>query len=129
VIQRRVGLDLVLEQLVDEAVVEVEAGRVRRTASLRDHSRPGDREAKGVEPEPSDQLDVLPVAVVRVARHRTVVAVAHVAGYRTEAVPDALTATVLVRGPFDLIRGRGRAPGEGGRKVVAVGVHVNSFPD
>ena len=118
VVQRRVGLDPVGEQLVDEAVVEVEPGGVRPTAPVGQHPGPGDREAEGVETELSHQPDVLRIAVVRVARHRTVVAVPDVAGHGAEPVPDALAAAVLVGRALDLVRRRRRPPDEGGWKLI-----------
>src|SRR5216117_4504475 len=45
----RERLDLVREQLVDEAVVEIEAGLVHPAAPLRQDARPRDREAERVE--------------------------------------------------------------------------------
>ena len=68
--ERRERLDVVREQLVDEAVVEVEPGLVDRPAPRRHDARPGDREAKRVEPELAHQRDVVGIAVVEVARDR-----------------------------------------------------------
>src|SRR5438067_2197460 len=99
-------------QLVDELVVEVEACSVDAAPAVRQHSRPGDREAERVEAQLAHQRHVLAVAVVEVAGDGAVVAVADFSGGRAEAIPDALAATVLVRRTFDLIRrGRG-APDE-----------------
>ena len=55
VVERQERLDAVREQLVDEAVVEVEAGLVHAAATLGDDPRPRDREAVGVEPELAHQ--------------------------------------------------------------------------
>ena len=118
VVQGHVRLDSVREQLVDEAVVEVEPRRVRPAASLREDSRPGDREPEGVETELAHQADVLRVAVIRVAGHGAVVAVADVPRLGAEAIPDALAAPVLVHRALCLVCRRGRAPDEGGGNVI-----------
>ena len=73
VVERREGLDAGGEQLVDQPVVEVEAGRVHAPSSFGENARPGDGEAERVEPELSHERDVLGVAVVRVAGDRAVV--------------------------------------------------------
>ena len=114
--ERRERLDVVREQLVDEAVVEVEPRLVDRPAAGRQDARPRDREAKRVQPELAHQPDVVAIAVVEVARHVAGVAVADLPGRRAEPVPDALAAAVLVRGALDLVRRRGGAPDEIGRK-------------
>ena len=64
VIERRVGLDALPEQFVDEAVVEVEALGVGLARSFRKHPRPGDREPVGLCADFADQADVFLVAVV-----------------------------------------------------------------
>ena len=109
--------DLVREQLVHEAVVEVEAGLVHLAASLGQNPRPGDGEAEGARAELAHQGDVLGVAVVEVARHFAGLAVADVALDRAEAVPDALAAPVLVDRTLDLVRGCRHAPPERAREA------------
>ncbi len=110
--ERHVRRDAVAEQLVDEAVVEVEALLVHRAAAVRQDARPRDREAERVDAELAHERDVVAVAVVEVARDLAVVAVSHFAGRRAEAIPDALAAAVLVGGAFDLVRRGCRAPDE-----------------
>ena len=88
-----------LEQLVDEPVVEVQARLVHPAATLREDARPRDREAERVEAELAHQPDVVAVAMVEVARDLAGVAVAHLPGCRGEAVPHALAAAVLVAAP------------------------------
>ena len=116
VVESDVGVDPVREELVDQPVVVVEAGGVHATPTLREDSRPRDREAVCVEAELAHQPDVLAVAVVRVARDATVVSVHDRARLRREAVPDALAATVLRRRTLDLVRSGGSPPGEGRRE-------------
>ena len=116
VVQGRERRHPLLEQLVDEPVVEVEPRLVHLAAPFREDARPRDREAEGVEPELAHQPDVVGEAVVEVARDRAALAVPHLPRRRTEPIPDALAAAVLVDGAFDLVRrGRG-APGEIGWK-------------
>jgi hypothetical protein len=117
VVERHEGLDAGSEQLVDEPVVEVEPGLVHPSASLRQHARPRDREAEGVEPEVVHQPNVVAIAVVRVAGDCSGITVLDRARYCGEAVPDALAATVLVDRALDLIRGERGAPGEARREV------------
>ena len=57
-------------------------------------TRPGDREAVGVEADLAHHLDVVAPTVVVVARHRTARAVGDLARRGAEAVPDALAAPV-----------------------------------
>ena len=114
--ERRDGLDPVREQLVDEAVVEIEAGLVHAPAAAGNDARPRDGEAERVEAELAHERDVLGIAVVEVAGDVARVAVPHLAGRRGEPVPDTLAAPVLGGRAFDLVR-RGRsAPEEAGRQ-------------
>ena len=112
VVERDERLDAVREQLVDEAVVEVEAGGVHAAAALGEDPRPRDREAVGVETERAHQADVVAIAVVGVARDAAVVAVEDLPGRRREAVPDALAAAVLGHRALDLVGGGRGAPDE-----------------
>ena len=116
VVEGHVRVDARGEEVVDEAVVVVEAGRVHAPGPVGKDARPRDREAKGVEPQLADQAEVLRPSVVRVAGDRARVACHDVPGHVAEAIPDALAATVLAGRSFDLVGGRGRAPDEVGRK-------------
>src|SRR3954451_22856669 len=121
--ERRERLDVVREQLVDEAVVEVEAGLVDRTAARRHDPRPRDREPERVEPELAHQLHVLGIPVVEVARPLPGVAVPNLPRRGAEAVPDAFSASVLLGRALDLVRRRGGAPEEVGRERALLGMH------
>ena len=110
--ERRERFDVVRQQLVDEAVVEVEPGLVDRSAARRNDPRPRDREAKRVEPEVAHQRHVVGVAVVEVAGWFPRVAVPDLPGRRAEPIPDTLATAVLVHRAFDLVRRRGGAPEE-----------------
>ena len=109
VIERRERLDAVGEQLVDEPVVEVEALRVRRAVALREHARPRDREAIGLDAQRLHQLHVLLVAMVVVVGDvaRWPLLTSCRACARTCPRPTA--AAVFGGGALDLIRG-GRGP-------------------
>ncbi len=130
VIERDERLDLVLEQLVDHAVVEVEPRLVDATAALGQDPRPRDREPERRRPELTQQRDVVAIAVVEVAGGRAALAVANLAGRRTEAIPDALAAAVEIGRPLDLVGGGARAPEEPRREaVLLVGIGVaHSLP-
>ncbi len=78
--ERAVGLDVGGEELVDEAVVEVEALGVGRAGALREDARPGDGEAVGLEAEGLHELDVFFVAVVVVVGDVAGVSVVGLAG-------------------------------------------------
>ena len=114
--QRHERVDPVAEELVDEAIVEVEPRRVHAPAAFGKDPRPGDREPERVQAELVHQADVVAVAMVEVARDIAVVAQAYLAGRRAETVPDTLAATVLLGRAFDLVRRGCRAPDEVGRK-------------
>ncbi len=118
--QRGIGGDAVPLQLVEQAPVEVQAGRVG--AALRvHHARPGDGEAVVPQAQRGHQRDVLGVAVVVVAGHEAVAGVLDAAGLRTEIVPDAGQLATLVRTPLDLESGGGAAPFKSSRKNRSVG--------
>ncbi len=119
VVQRRVGLEPQLQCLVDELVVEAEAGAVDGAAALRQHARPRDGEPVRAVAELGQQREVLAVAVVVVDGHVAGRPVDHAAGLPAERVPDGRPLAVLATRPFDLERrGRG-APDEPGRKAHA----------
>ena len=110
-------VDAAGEELVDEAVVEGEARFVGATRPLRQHPGPGDREPVGAQTEIGHERDVLAIPVVVIAGDVAGVAVPHPPRRVGEPIPDALSATVLVDGPFDLIRGGRRPPDEAGREL------------
>ena len=122
VVQRAGGLHAALEEGVDEPVVVVQAPLLHAPAALGDDARPGDREAVPVKAGVGDEVGVLGVAVVGVARDRAVRAVPDRAGARGEGVPDGGAAAVLGARALDLVRRRGGAqlealgPGQPGRQ-------------
>ena len=104
------------QQLVDQPVVEPEAGGVHPTCAGRQHPRPGHREAVGLQPQLAHQRHVVGHAVVVVAGHVAGVAMGDAAGRAHEAVPVADAGTVGQRRALDLVGRCGRAPQEAGRK-------------
>ena len=114
------GLDVLLEQLVDEAGVEVEALGVDRSA-VGTHARPRRGEAVRLQAERRHELDVGFVAVVVVARDITVVGVDDGSGNAGEGVPDGVGAALFVRRALDLVRGgRGAEQKVGGEHASAL---------
>ena len=112
VIERRVWLDAVLEQFVDEAVVEVEALGVRLARSFRKHPRPRDRKPVGLGAQFADQADVFLVAVVVFVGAIAGGAVLDLARRVRERIPDRAAAAVFVHRALDLIGRGGGAPHE-----------------
>ena len=105
VVEGEPGQDARIQQLVDETLVEVDAGRVHRTA-IGAHAGPRRREAIGVQAHLRHESDVIAVAVVVIAGDVAVVAVDHGVGHAAEGVPDRVATTVFVGRAFDL-EGRG----------------------
>src|SRR5262245_2753593 len=112
VIERGEGLDPLCAQRVGQALVEVDAFRVRRLVTLREDARPGDREAIGVGANVLHQRDVFLVAVIVIVGDVAGVAVLDLPGCVRERVPDRRTLAVLVPRPLDLVRGGSDAPME-----------------
>ncbi len=54
--QRDIGLDMILEQIVDHAIVMVDALLVGLPPALREDARPGGRQAIGADPQPLSSL-------------------------------------------------------------------------
>ena len=116
VVERGEGFDAVGEQLVDEAIVEVEPFGIGRAAALRKDARPGDGKSVCLDAEGFHQLDVALVAVVVIVGDVTVRVVGDLAGRVGERVPNGRHASVFGDGALDLI-GRGcGAPEEAGRE-------------
>ena len=81
-------LDARVQQGVDEAVVEVEAGLVDGARPHGQHARPADAEAIGARAEIGQQPDVLRVAVVVVAGDVARAAIGDGARLAGKGVPD-----------------------------------------
>src|SRR5690606_9029751 len=119
VVEGEPGQDAVLEQLVDEATVEVDALRVDGAVGGLD-ARPAHREAVGVESEALHELNVVGHAVVVVDRDLGGVAAGDVPRRACEVIPDRVELAVFLGGALDL-GGSGRGtPDESGRPCEAV---------
>src|SRR5262249_4708287 len=118
--ERGIGLDAVREQLVDQAIVEIQPLGIGRAAALRKHARPGDREAVRLDAERLDQLHVFLVAVIVLVGAIAIAVVADLAGGVRKRVPDRGPAAVFIDRALDLVgRGRGapdKALGKGRRR-------------
>ena len=88
-----------LQQLVDQAIVEVEAQAVGLAAPLRQHARPGHGKPVDLRAEAPHQRHVFPIAMVVVARHIAGIAIGNTARLSAEQVPDAGSAPVLCGSP------------------------------
>ena len=109
-------LDAVLEQLVDQPAVEVQADLDGGAAAGGLHPGPGDREAVRRQAQVRHQGHVVAVAVVMVDSDVTGLAGGGLARCVTEGVPDGGRTAVLPHGPLDLVGGGRGAPEEAGRK-------------
>ncbi len=115
-------LDAVFQQFVEQVVVKLQAGFVRRRfVAVREDARPGDRGAEAFEAHLGEQRHVLLIAAVEI--HRFVVGVAiaveHAVGHHAihavraagQHVGDAWPFTAPIPTAFNLVRGD-RAPTE-----------------
>ena len=118
VVKRDEGANPVVQQLIDEAIVEVDPFRVHGPDAVGDDPWPRHREAIGVEPERLHHHDVLWHSVVVLARRVPGVLVRDIALDRGEGVPDGGRSTPFRRRTLDLEGCGRRAPeepvGEGG---------------
>jgi hypothetical protein len=116
VVERGHGLDAALQQPVDDPAVEVEAALVGCAGAVGLDTGPGDGEPVRPQSQRAHQVEVFGVAVVVVDRDVTGVAVFGAARRVAERVPHRLTAAVVFRRPFDLVRRRRGPPPEAVRK-------------
>src|SRR5207344_327036 len=89
VIERRRGLDSVLEQRIDETIVKVEASAIRFASPRWQHPRPTDAEAIGAQAEVSHQSHVVDESPVVVAGKVAMLIRKYFARRMCEAMPDA----------------------------------------
>ena len=87
VVERRIRLNAVLEQRIDQIAVKGDAGRIGRSDAVRNDPRPCDRETVAGDAELRHELDVLPVTVIVVAGDVGGVAVQDFAGRARVDIP------------------------------------------
>ena len=106
-IQRRIGFDAVAQQLVNQAIVEIEAFGVGRPIAFGKNPRPCDRKAIGLDAELFYQADVFLVAVIVIVGAIGRAVIGDPARRVGEGVPDRTAPAVFGDRALDLI-GRGR---------------------
>ena len=67
-IERDERLDVVLQQLIDDAIVKVDALLIGLALAVRHDARPRERDARGIQPEVGHQRDVVAIAMIEIAR-------------------------------------------------------------
>src|SRR5262249_5087637 len=112
VVERDRGRDAVRGELVEQRPVVVQAALVDGTPAAGLDPRPGDGEAVGGQAQGGEQLDVLAVAVVRIAGDVAGVAASDLAWGVAEGIPHRGAPAVLGYRSLDLVRGGRCAPGE-----------------
>ena len=117
--ERDVGRDAVLLQLVEHALVVVEARRIRLAGALRKNARPRNRHAVRADAQILEQPHVFLVEVVGIVGHVARIAVVGLARRMREHVPDRRSAPALVHSAFNLVGGGGASPHEARRKLPA----------
>ena len=115
-VERDEGLDVVLQQLVDDAIVKIDALLIGLALSIRHDARPCERNARGIQPEVRHQRDVVAIAMVKIACDIAGIAVLDLVGRMREAIPDRLALAVLIVRALDLVRRARGAPQEVFRK-------------
>src|SRR4029079_4953473 len=111
-VQRGIGLDAVRQELVDQAVIEVEALGIGRAGPIGKYPWPCDRKPIMFDAEIADQADVFPVAMVMLVGAVSGGIALDLARRMRKGVPDRAAAAVLIDGALDLIGRGGGAPPE-----------------
>src|SRR5690349_10901996 len=106
-VERGARSDTAREQLVDQALVEIEPLFVRAPAPLRQHARPRNAEAVSVDTEPVQESHVFFEPMIVVAGYVAAAPVLDRARGVRERVPDARLAAVFGDGSLDLVGGGG----------------------
>src|SRR5436190_11052357 len=102
-IKRRIGLDAVFQELIDQTVIEIEPFWIGRADAVGEDARPGDGEAICLDAERLDQLHILLVAMIMFVGAVAIAVVADPARRVRERVPDRWAAAVFVDGALDLV--------------------------
>jgi len=109
-IERHEWHDVMFEELIDDAIVEIDAFLIGRAVAVGNHAWPRERDARGIEPELRHHRDIVAIAMVEIARHIAGIAVFDFVRCVREAVPNRLALAVLIPSALDLSGGAGGAP-------------------
>ena len=104
-VERHNRVDAVFEQLVDNALVEIEALLVRLAVRGGNDARHANREPVCVHAEIAHELEIVLPAVVEIVGLVSGVAIQHAARGVREHIPDRRRAAVFVHRAFDLVGG------------------------
>ena len=102
VIERRKGLKAALEHRIQQPVIESQPLGIHLAVRRRQKAWPGKGKTVGTEAAAGDEVEILFIAVIVVARRRAVAAVRYRARPLCKAVPVRGTASAI-RGAFDLV--------------------------
>lgn len=104
VVERDEGSDASREELVDQVRVELDAELIHRviTTTKRNDTRPGDREAVGLDAVFLEERNILAPEAVRIGGDITVATVQSLARSARELVPNGGTASVSIGGTLNL---------------------------
>ena len=117
--ERHVRHDAVREQLVQHALVVVEARLARLAGALRKDPRPRDRHPVSADAQVLQQSHVFFVEMIGIVGHVARIAVVGLTRSMREHVPDRRSASAFVDSAFNLVRGRRAAPHKAMRKLPA----------
>src|ERR1700683_731251 len=109
-IERDEWFDVVLQQLIDDAVVKVDALGVHQAFPVGNNPWPAKRDARRIQAQLGHQRDVVSVSMIEIACDVAGIARLDHAGGVRKAVPDRLALAVFVPGAFDLIGSASGAP-------------------
>src|SRR5262249_35062521 len=110
VVQGYPRLDTVRQELIDNPIVKIQSLGIHGAVAGGNYAWPRQRNSRGVQSQLGLNRDVLPVAMVEVARDIAGLTTFDLARGVRKTVPDRFSLAVFVPGAFDLIRGTGRAP-------------------
>src|SRR5262249_44610882 len=117
VIQAEPRRDLGLGELVDQAIVKIQAGAIHGPYAFRQDTGPGNREAVRVHACPLQQANILSSAMIVVTRDPCRFGVRDGTWPRHEFIPDARAPSIFAHRALDLIGRSGRTPDESFPKV------------
>jgi hypothetical protein len=102
--------DVVLEELINEAIVELETFFVHRAVRPADDTGPGNGKPVGLQFYFFHEGDILLIAMVVIAGDPAGRTIRYLSRHIAKIIPDGRHFPVLVPGPLDLVGCGGRAP-------------------